>query len=86
MFGLVACTVDDNSATSTEEPDRPYVTELDYSSVKCDAPVFVSYNLVPEVRAAVETYLTNITSIEEATVAVVKSEDVPVYERSSACR
>lgn len=80
MFGLIACTVDDNPV-GPSEPDGPSIKELDYSSVKCDAPVFVSYNLVPEVRAAVETYLTNITSIEEATVAVVKSEDIPVYEK-----
>ena len=80
MFGLVACTVNDDPVDVPSEDNGPYVNEPDYNSVKCDDPVFVSYNLEPEVRTAVEYYLTNITSIEEANAAVVRSEDISLYE------
>ena len=79
MFGLVACTVNDDPVV-VPEGTGPYVNEPDYNSVKCDDPVFVSSRLEPEVRTAVEYYLTNMTSIEDATAAVVKPEDIPAYE------
>lgn len=80
MLGLVACTAEDNPTVLPSEPD--YVTkEPDYESVKCHVPVFLSNNIAKEVRLAVETYLTNISSIEDAEVAVVKSEDIPSYEQ-----
>lgn len=79
ILGFVGCAVDDNSPVSPTESDYPYPVP-DYESVKCNLPVFVSDNLVPVVRKAVESYLTNITTMENADVAVVKPEDIPAYE------
>lgn len=80
LLGLAACTVDDNPADNPETPDTSAYSEPDYNAVRCDVPVFVSGSIKPEVRTALESYLTNITSLDEAEVAVVKGEDIGAYE------
>lgn len=86
MFGLTACSVNDEPVVTPETPensettDDPQQPEPDYASVRCDVPVFVSYNIQSEVRTSLESYLTNITSIDEAEVAVIKAEDIGAYE------
>ena len=79
MLGLISCSVDDNP-TDGPNDDYIYPKEPDYESVKCDVPVFVSEHLAPQVLTAVESYLTNMTTIENANVAVVEPEDIPVCE------
>ena len=80
IFGLTACSVDDTSITPSDNPDDISWEKPDYTSVKCDDPVFISDGIKPEVRSALDTYLTNITSLDEAMVAVVKPEDIGTYE------
>lgn len=86
IFGLTACSVNDEPVVIPETPensettDNPQQPEPDYASVRCDAPVFVSYNIQSEVRTPLESFLTNITSIDEAEVAVIKAEDIGAYE------
>lgn len=83
IFGLTACSVDDTSITPSDNPDDISWEKPDYTSVKCDDPVFISDGIKPEVRSALDTYLTNITSLDEAMVAVVKPEDIGTYEGNS---
>jgi len=81
LVGLTACSVNDDNPV--DEPATPNVStapEPDYASVAIDAPVFVSASIKPEVMAAMQTFLTNITSIDEAEVAVVRDEDIGTYE------
>lgn len=80
MIGFAACSTDDHPVNKNVSPDTPSWQEPDYNAVKCDVPVFVSYTIKPEVRTSLESYLTNITSLDEAQVAVVKSEDIGTYE------
>lgn len=81
LLGLTACSVNDDNPV--DEPATPSVTtapEPDYASVATGVPVFVSASIKPEVMAAMQTFLTNITSIDEAEVAVVRDEDIGTYE------
>lgn len=80
FLGLIACSVDDSSVIPSDDPNNNSWEAPDYASVKCDDPVFISDDIKPEVRNALETYLTNITSLDEAQVAVVKPEDIGTYE------
>ena len=63
MFGLTACSVNDEPVVTPETPensettDDPQQPEPDYTSVRCDVPVFVSYNIQSEVRTSLESYL-----------------------------
>lgn len=82
LFGMTACTDKDNPVTNELE-DKPIINrapEPDYSEVVCDAPVFVTESLRPEVSAALSTFLTNITSLDNAEIAIVRNEDVGTYE------
>ncbi len=80
VFGLAACSTDDNPVNNVNAPGNTTWQEPDYDAVKCNVPVFVSYSIKSEVRTALESYLTNITSLDEAQVAVVESEDIGTYE------
>ena len=83
LLGLTACSVSDDPVAEPETPAEPFVSiapEPDYASVATNAPVFVSASIKPEVVAAMQTFLTNITSIDEAEVAVVRDEDIGTYE------
>ena len=77
LLGLTACNVDDNPITGGSSD---FVDGYDYEGVKCELPVFVSYGIPQNVRTALESYLTNITSIDEAEIAVVRAEDLGTYE------
>ena len=50
IFGLTACSVDDTSITPSDNPDDISWEKPDYTSVKCDDPVFISDGIKPEVR------------------------------------
>ena len=83
FIGLTACTVTDDPAVDPETPATPSVNtapEPDYASVATDVPVFVSASIKPEVKAAMQTFLTKVTPLEEAEVAVVRDEDIGTYE------
>lgn len=80
LLGLAACSTDDNPDNNPETTDTSAYSEPDYNAVKCDVPVFVSASIKTEVRTALESYLTSITSLDEAEVAVVKGEDIGIYE------
>lgn len=80
LLGLAACSTDDNPDNNPETTDTSAYSEPDYNAVKCDVPVFVSASIKTEVRTALESYLTSITSLDEAEVAVVKGEDIGTYE------
>ena len=74
FIGLTACTVTDDPAVDPETPATPSVNtapEPDYASVATDVPVFVSASIKPEVKAAMQTFLTKVTPLEEAEVAVL---------------
>lgn len=79
LFGLTACSSMDNAVVETNLPDVPEWDVPDYSSVKCNTPVFLSQSIDPEVRNGVGQYLTNITELDNAEVAVVKPEDIGTY-------
>lgn len=85
VVGLTACSSNDDpvvnpTPVTPPTPDTPIQPEPDYESVMCNDPMFVSYGIDQVVRTAMESYLTNITAINEADVAVVKSEDIGTYE------
>lgn len=84
VLGLTACTSYDqpvvNPTPTPPTPDTPIQPEPDYESVMCNDAVFVSYGIDQVVRTAMESYLTDITAIDNADVAVVKSEDIGTYE------
>ena len=80
LLGMAGCSTDDRPVNKPDSPNFYEGQEPDYDAVKCNVPVFVSYSIKPEVRSALESYLTNITSLDEAQVAVVKSEDIGTYE------
>ena len=85
LLCIAACSDNDNPAepVSGESESTPFVhtaPEPDYSSVVCDAPVFVTESLKPEVRSAMSVFLTNMSTLDEAEIAVVRDEDVGTYE------
>ena len=83
LLSMTACTLNDNPVLTPEENDESEVVmqeEPDYSSVVIDAPVFVSTSIKAEVREALQVFLTNATSLEEAEVAVVRDEDIGTYD------
>ena len=82
LLGFSACSDNDNPV-SNESENNPIVNrapEPNYSEVVCDAPVFVTSSLRPEVSSALSTFLTNITSLDNAEIAIVKNEDIGTYE------
>lgn len=88
LLVLVACLIQ-TSCSDNDDPAQPEKTttddippqpEPDYSTVKCDDPVFLSSRIQPEVKTSIETFLTNIAPLEEAEVAVVHPEDIGTYE------
>lgn len=83
LFGLAACKNDDNLVNNPEGDDEPEVImqeEPDYSSVIIDAPVFISSSIKAEVREGLHAFLNNVTTLEEAEVAMVKDEDIGTYD------
>lgn len=82
LVGMTACSDNDNPIPEESE-DNPIINtapEPDYSTVICNAPVFVTGSLKPEVRSALKPFLTNISSLDEAEIAIVKDEDIGTYE------
>ena len=82
LLGFSACSDNDNPV-SNESEDNPIINrapEPNYSEVVCDAPVFVTSSLRPEVSSALSTFLTNISSLDNAEIAIVKNEDIGTYE------
>lgn len=85
IFGLTACSVDSNPVVNPEYEGTDGTEvfgqeEPEYSSVSIDAPVFLSSSIKAEVKEGLQAFLTNITSLDEAEVAVVKDEDIGNYE------
>ena len=83
LVGLTACTNDSNPVVNPEDTDESEVfmqDEPDYSSVVIDAPVFISASIKAEVREGLLAFLTNITSLDDAEVAVVRDEDIGTYD------
>lgn len=85
LFGLTGCIDNDNPVISpegegTDETGFFGQPEPDYSSVAIDAPVFLSSSIKAEVKEGLQIFLTNITSLENAVVAVVKDEDIGTCE------
>ena len=86
LVGFTACHDDDpvvSPEETIEEDDTSEVFSLDepdYGSVASNAPVFISSSIQAEVKEGLQTFLTNIASLEEAEVAVVKDEDIGSYE------
>ena len=84
LCGLSACHDDDPVLEpAQQEEDFAEVfspTEPDYASVSINAPVFISSSIKAEVREGLQTFLSNVTSLEDAEVAVVKDEDIGSYE------
>ena len=84
LCALSACH-DDDPVLEPEQTEED-ITEVfsqeepNYASVSINAPVFVSSSIKAEVRDGLQTFLTNITSLEDAEVAVVKDEDIGSYE------
>ncbi|MBQ9203865.1 MAG: hypothetical protein IJ155_06460 [Prevotella sp.] len=83
LVGLTACTNDSNPVVNPEDSDESGVfmqDDPDYSSVVIDAPVFISASIKAEVREGLQAFLTNITSLDDAEVAVVRDEDIGTYD------
>ena len=83
LCGLSACH-DDDPALEPEQQEEDFAevfspAEPDYAFVAIDAPVFISSSIKAEVKDALQSFLTNITSLEEAEVAVVRDEDIGTY-------
>ena len=84
LCGLSACH-DDDPVLEPEQQEEDFAevfspAEPDYASVAINAPVFISSSIKAEVKEGLQTFLTNITSLEDAEVAVVKDEDIGSYE------
>ena len=83
LCGLSACH-DDDPVLEPEQQEEDFTevfspAEPDYASVAIDAPVFISSSIKAEVKDALQSFLTNTTSLEEAGVAVVRDEDIGTY-------
>lgn len=85
LCGLSAChddkdPVPEPTPEKVELPEIPAWEEPDYATVKCNTPVYVSDGIRPEVKKGMEQFLTNISSMEDAQVIVLKPEDIGTYE------
>ena len=85
MIGLTACTNNDVPVVdpTPQEPEAPTFNpqkDFDYKSAECSIPTFVSLGIKPEVRTALESFLTSITSLDDAMMAIVRAEDMGTYE------
>ena len=75
LCGVTACHDDDPVVSPEENVEEDFAevfspSEPDYASVAINAPVFISSSIKAEVREGLQTFLTNITSLEDAEVAV----------------
>ena len=81
MFGLAACSQVDNPADNGGGvTPPPHNWTPDYASVICTTPVFVSGSINPIVRTPLESFLTDITTLDEAEIAIVAPEDIGSYD------
>ena len=79
LVGMTACSDGEGEGEVPDFPDSPAQVEEEAEDVICNAPVFVSDGVRTEVRTAMQAYLSNMTGIDEADVAVVKPDDLGSY-------
>ena len=85
MLGLIACHDDKDpepvpTPDTVKLPDIPDWEEPDYAFVKSNTPVYVSEGIRPEVKKGMEQFLTNITTMDDARVVVLKPEEIGSFE------